>query len=61
MEAYVEVLADKMIWRFHAAGHIYKYTANLNKQNQWQQVGEVSSDEGKSWTPFLESTLNRVE
>jgi hypothetical protein len=61
MEAYVEVWDDRMIWRFHAAGHIYRYTAHLNKQNQWRQVAEVSSDEGKSWTSFLESTLDRVK
>ena len=61
MSAYVEVLEDKMIWRFHSSGHIYRYTAHLNTQSQWHQIGEVSSDEGKSWTPFLESTLSRVD
>lgn len=61
MDAYVEVLGDKMIWRFHAAGQIYRYTLSLNTQNHSHYIGEVSSDEGKSWTAFLESTLNRVE
>jgi len=60
MSAYVEVLEDKMIWRFHSSGHIYRYTAHLTTQGQWHQIGEVSSDEGKSWVPFLESMLNRV-
>jgi hypothetical protein len=61
MSAYVEVLDNKMIWRFHSSGHIYRYTAHLNTQSQWHQVGEVSSDEGKSWVLFLESTLSRVK
>ena len=61
MSAYVEVLDNKMIWRFHSFGQIYRYTAQLNTQNQWHQIGEVSSDEGKSWAPFLESTLSRVK
>lgn len=60
-DAYVEVLDDKMIWRFHAAGHIYRYSAFLDKQNQWHQIGEVSPDEGKSWASFFESTLKRVK
>lgn len=61
MDAYVEVLDNRMIWRFHAGGQIYRYTAYLNNQSQWHQVGEVSSDEGESWTSFLESTLGRIE
>jgi len=61
MDAYVEVLDNKMIWRFHAGGHIYKYTANLDDKGQWHQIGEVSADEGKKWEPFFESILNRIE
>jgi len=61
MDAYVEVLENKMIWRFHAAGQIYKYTAKLNDKGQWHQIGEVSADEGKKWELFFESTLNRIE
>lgn len=61
MDAYVEVGDNRIIWRFHAGGQIYRYTAYLNSQDEWHQIGEVSSDEGKSWTSFLESTLRRVE
>jgi hypothetical protein len=61
LDAYVEVLDNKMVWRSHAAGNIYKYTAYLNDKGQWHQVGEVTTDEGKSWQPFLESILNRVD
>ena len=61
MDAYVEVFDNKMVWRIHAAGNIYKYTAYLNDKGQWHQVGEVTADEGKSWQPFFESLLNRVD
>ena len=61
LDAYVEVWDNRIIWRFHAGGQIYRYTAYLNSQDEWHQIGEISSDEGKSWTSFLESTLRRVE
>lgn len=61
VEAYVEVLDNKIIWRYHFPGHIIRFTANLNEKGQWHQIGEMSADEGKVWTPFFESTLTRVK
>ena len=61
LEAYVEVLDNKIIWRYHFPGHIIRFTANLNEEGQWHQIGEMSADEGKVWTPFFESTLTRVK
>lgn len=59
-DAYVEVSENTLRWRMHADGHIYKFTAHLDDKGQWEQLGEVSVDEGKSWQPFFKSTLQRV-
>ncbi len=61
LDANVEVLDKKLTWRIVNPGYMLRYTANLNQKGQWHQVGEVSTDEGKMWTPFFESTLNRVK
>ncbi|KAA5546385.1 hypothetical protein [Adhaeribacter rhizoryzae] len=60
IDAYVEVLEKKIIWRIHFSGHIIRYTARLNEKGQWYQTGEMSADEGKIWAPFFESTLTRI-
>lgn len=61
IDADVEVLDNKLIWRIVNPGYIIRYTANLNQKGQWYQLSEVSTDEGKMWTPFFESTLSRVK
>jgi hypothetical protein len=61
IDAYVEVLDKKIIWRIHFSGHIIRYTARLKEKGQWYQIGEMSADEGKMWKPFFESTLTRVK
>lgn len=61
IDAYVEVLDKKTIWRIHFSGQIIQYTAKLNEKGQWHQIGEMSADEGKVWPPFFESTLTRVK
>jgi hypothetical protein len=61
VDAEVEVLDKKMIWRYHMPGYIIRYTANLNQKGQWFQIGEVSADEGQLWKPFFESTLSRLK
>jgi hypothetical protein len=60
IDAYVEVLDKKMIWRIHIPGSIIRYTAQLNEKGQWHQIGEISADEGKMWKPFFETTLSRI-
>lgn len=61
IDAEVEVLDKKMVWRIVNVGYMLRYTATLNPKGQWYQIGEVSTDEGKRWTPFFESTLNRIK
>ncbi len=61
IDAPVEVLDKKLVWRIANPGYTLRYTADLNQKGQWHQVGEVSTDAGKTWAPFFESTLNRVK
>ena len=61
IDANVEVLDKKLIWRIVNPTYILRYIANSNQKGQWHQVGEVSTDEGKMWTPFFESTLSRIK
>jgi hypothetical protein len=61
IDAFVEALDKKFIWRIHISGHIVRYTATLNEKGQWHQIGEMSADEGKIWKPFFESTLTRLK
>lgn len=37
-----------------------RYTIRLNEKKQWFEIGELSSDNGKSWRKFFEMTLDRV-
>lgn len=61
INADVEALDKKMIWHIHFSGRIVQYTATLNEKGQWHQIGEISSDEGKTWNNFFESTLTRLQ
>lgn len=61
IDAYVEVLDKKLIWRIHLSGTVIRYTIRLNDKGQWYQTGDMSADEGKTWNPFFESTLTRVK
>jgi hypothetical protein len=61
LDADVEVLDKKLVWRIANPGYLMRYTAALNQKGQWHQVGEASTDEGKTWTPFFESILSRVK
>ncbi len=61
IEADVEVLDKKMIWRVPVAGNLIRYTITLNEKGQWHQVGEGSGDAGQNWTLFFESKLSPVK
>ena len=61
IEAEVEALDKKMVWRILLPGTIIRYTINLNEKGQWHQIGEGSTDDGKIWKPFFESTLTRLK
>lgn len=61
IEAQVEALDKKMIWRINMPGSVIRYTIRLNEKGQWHQIGEGSTDNGKIWKPFFESTLTRLK
>lgn len=61
IEAEVEVQDKKMIWRVPISGTIIRYTIHLNQKGQWHQIGEASTDTGKTWNSFFESTLSRIK
>lgn len=60
IDVYVEARDKTMIWRIHIPNNIIRYTIKLNEKGQWHQIGDSSADEGKSWNPFFESTLSRI-
>ena len=37
-----------------------RYIIKLNEKKQWFEIGELSSDNGKTWRKFFEMTLLRV-
>jgi len=55
------VVEDKrIIWTFAdpRAGTI-RYTITINDKGQWHELGEMSRDGGKTFSPFFEMTLDR--
>ena len=55
------VIEDKrIIWTFAdpRAGTI-RYTITINDKGQWHELGEMSRDGGKTFSPFFEMTLDR--
>lgn len=56
----LELIPGGMRWALPApnGGHV-RFTARLNEQTQWHEVGEISRD-GQTWTQFMEMTLDKV-
>jgi hypothetical protein len=50
------------IWGFKepTRGLEVKYTMTLTPKSEWHEIGEYSQD-GKTWTKFIEMTLTRVK
>jgi hypothetical protein len=38
-----------------------RYKIEISESGQWEEVGEYSRDEGKTWTQFFEMRLQRIE
>ena len=61
-DANVTVGDKKMIWQMdNNPERLIRYTIQLNEKNQWHEIGEMSSDQGKSWNKFFEMTLNKMK
>jgi hypothetical protein len=55
-------LGDKQIsWTINVPGARMRYVMSLTPAGDWSEIGERSTDEGKTWTKFLEMTLKRVK
>ena len=51
-----------LIWGFnHPYAGELRFTIRQNDKGQWHEIGEVSSDNGKSWFQNFEMLLNKVE
>ena len=58
------IVDDKgnFIWGFsHPYAGELRFTIKQNDKGQWYEIGEVSSDNGKSWFQNFEMLLNKVE
>lgn len=55
----VDVGENRMVWSFAAGGMQIRYTIHLDEKGRWIEVGERSSDEGKTWTKFIEMELEK--
>lgn len=38
-----------------------RYTIRISDAGQWEEIGEYSRDEGKTWTQFFEMRVKRVQ
>lgn len=48
-------------WSFDTTGQrSVRYTIRVSGSGEWQETGEIARD-GKTWLPFYEATLSRVE
>lgn len=47
-------------WSMETPRGKMKYTAKLNEKEQWEEIGEFSTD-GQTWRPFFGMLLNRVK
>ncbi|WP_439882646.1 hypothetical protein ACSX1A_05635 [Pontibacter sp. MBLB2868] len=52
----------KLIWQMEAGpNRKIRYTIWLDDKNQWQEIGEMSTDNGQNWNKFFEMTLQKVK
>lgn len=56
----VEVKERGLIWGFQSPGTgATRYTMKLTEKGEWHEIGERSTDDGKTWSKFLEMTLSK--
>lgn len=52
---------NTLVWGFDTANGKIRYTIRLTAKGEWNEVGDFSSDGGKSWVKFFEMTLHKVK
>ncbi|MEJ8803890.1 hypothetical protein [Pontibacter sp. H249] len=61
-DADVTVEDKKFIWQMNNnPNRQIRYTIWLDDKNQWQEIGEMSTDKGQTWNKFFEMTLEKVK
>lgn len=54
--------ADGFKWSMtDARSGMIRYAMSFDAEGRWVEQGEMSRDEGKTWTPFFEMTLTKKE
>jgi hypothetical protein len=51
----------RFVWTLDAPGPPRRFVISMERPDTWEEVGEVSTDAGKSWTRFFEMRLERVK
>lgn len=62
VDAVPTLVQNVFVWGYQEGfmrRHI-RYTIKINEKKQWFEIGEMSSDNGKTWRKFFEMTLDRV-
>jgi len=59
VDAKVEVGDKRLVWEFTTRAGRMRYTARLDEQGRWVEIGERSGDEGKTWTKFVDLVLEK--
>lgn len=58
----VTVEDKKFIWQMNGnPSRRIRYTIWLNDKKQWEEIGEMSTDNGQTWTKFFEMKLDKVK
>ncbi|MEZ5427185.1 MAG: hypothetical protein R2747_13025 [Pyrinomonadaceae bacterium] len=58
-----EFFDKKVVWGFDVPENkvTVRFTEKTNEKGNWQEIGEVSRDGGKTWFQFFEMELSRVK
>ena len=55
----LEAGEKSLVWSFTTRTEKRRYTAKLDEQGKWFEIGERSTDDGKTWAKFVEMTLEK--
>lgn len=60
-ETTMEVGDKRAIWRMTVPHGQIRYTMRLTEKGEWNEIGEISRDDGSTWIKFMEMTLQKVQ
>ncbi len=59
LETIAEVTGKTLQWVFDGPTGRMRYTLTLTHAGEWNEIGERSTDQGGTWTKFMEMTLRK--